>query len=230
MTCKETMAMHMLPRGRRSVPLLLGGLVLLTSACSKPADPAAEAPAAASPKVAAATVDAAAIQALANGGGEWLNYGRTYSEQRFSPLQKINADSVKDLGLSWYIDLDNSRGLQATPLFHDGVLYTTLSWSRVMAIDARTGKTLWFFDPEVKKIIGEKACCGVNNRGVALWKGKVFVGTLDGRLIALDASSGKPLWSEQTTDNSRPYTITGAPRVVKGKVLIGNGEIGRAHV
>jgi quinohemoprotein ethanol dehydrogenase len=221
MTCKETMAMLTLSPGR-SVPLLLASLALLAAACSKPADPAAAAPATA-PKVAAAKVDGAAIEALAQGGGEWLNYGRGYSEQRFSPLTQINADSVKDLGLSWSIDLDNTRGLQATPLFHDGVLYTTLSWSRVMAVDARTGKQLWFYDPEVKKIIGEKACCGVNNRGVALWKGKVFFGTLDGRLIALDASTGKPVWSQQTTDNSRPYTITGAPRVVKGKVLIGNG-------
>ncbi|SDS34939.1 quinohemoprotein ethanol dehydrogenase [Halopseudomonas xinjiangensis] len=155
--------------------------------------------------------------------GEWLSYGRTRAEQRFSPLKEINQDSVAKLGLAWSIDLDNNRGLEATPLYHDGVLYTSLSWSRVMAVDADSGKILWSFDPEVNKAKGRHACCDAVNRGVALWKGKVYVGTLDGRLIALDAKTGEPVWTKQTTDNSKPYTITAAPRIVKGMVMIGNG-------
>ncbi len=171
----------------------------------------------------AAEVDAAAMQALETDGTEWLSYDRTWAQQRFSPLQQINTESVEKLGLTWSIDLDNKRGLEATPLYHDGVLYTSLSWSRVMAVDAGTGQILWSFDPEVNKAKGRDACCDAVNRGVALWEGKVYVGTLDGRLIALDAKTGKPVWTQQTTDNSKPYTITGAPRVLKDMVLIGNG-------
>lgn len=171
----------------------------------------------------AAAVDEAAIRATQHAGGEWLSHGRTYAEQRFSPLQQINADNVNQLGLAWYMDLDNTRGLESTPLFHDGVLYTSMSWSRVIAVDAATGKQLWHYDPEVERVKARTSCCDAVNRGVALWGDKVYVGTLDGRLIALDAKTGKPVWSQQTTDPAKPYSITGAPRVVKGKVIIGNG-------
>lgn len=173
--------------------------------------------------VQAAGVDAAAMRATETEGSQWLSHGRTWSEQRHSPLTGINPETVAGLGLAWSIDLDNNRGLEATPLYSDGVLYTSLSWSRVLAVDAGTGKVLWSFDPQVNKAKGRHACCDAVNRGVALWQGKVYVGTLDGRLIALDAKTGKTLWSEQTTDNSQPYTITAAPRVVKGMVMIGNG-------
>lgn len=166
--------------------------------------------------VAAEQINAATISA-AKDPGEWLSHGRTYAEQRFSPLEQINATNASELGLAWSIDLDNTRGLEATPLYHDGVLYTSLSWSRVMAVDAESGAILWSFDPQVDKTKGRHACCDAVNRGVALWKGKVYVGTLDGRLIALDAKTGKPIWTQQTTDNSKPYTITAAPRVVKGR-------------
>lgn len=169
-----------------------------------------------------ADVDQARIVALEKDGKEWLSYGRTYSEQRFSQLGQINSGNAARLGLAAYTDLDNNRGLESTPLVSDGVLYASLSWSRVIAADAVTGKILWQFDPEVPKGKARDACCDAINRGVALWKGKVYVGTLDGRLIALDARTGKRLWQVQTTDNSLPYTITGAPRVVKGKVIIGN--------
>jgi quinohemoprotein ethanol dehydrogenase len=196
----------------RRLAVLTASCLLLT-ACSRGAPEA--------PKT--AQIDASHIIALEQGGGEWLNYGRSYSEQRYSPLTGINADNADELGLAWYLDLDNDRALQATPLFHDGVLYTTLAWSRVLAVDARSGEVLWKFDPGVDKAKGEHTCCDVANRGVAMWKGKVFVGTIDGRLIALDASNGKLIWEVQTTDNSKPYTITGVPRVVDGKVLIGNG-------
>ncbi|PCC97810.1 PQQ-dependent dehydrogenase, methanol/ethanol family [Halopseudomonas pelagia] len=170
-----------------------------------------------------AGVDQAVLLAAPAEPTQWLSHGRTWSEQRYSPLTDINAESVNKLGLAWSIDLDNNRGLEATPLYSDGVLYTSLSWSRVLAVDASSGKILWSFDPQVNKAKGRHACCDAVNRGVALWNGKVYVGTLDGRLIALDAKTGKPVWTEQTTDNSQPYTITAAPRIVKGMVMIGNG-------
>jgi len=171
----------------------------------------------------AAEVNEAAMRALESDGTEWLSYDRTWAQQRFSPLQQIDTESVDKLGLTWSIDLDNNRGLEATPLYHEGVLYTSLSWSRVMAVDAGTGQILWSYDPQVDKAKGRDACCDAVNRGVALWQGKVYVGTLDGRLIALDAKTGQPVWTQQTTDNSQPYTITGAPRVLKDMVMIGNG-------
>lgn len=170
-----------------------------------------------------ASVDQAALLAAPTEPTQWLGHGRTWSEQRYSPLTDINAESVEKLGLAWSIDLDNNRGLEATPLYSDGMLYTSLSWSRVLAVDASSGKILWSFDPQVNKAKGRHACCDAVNRGVALWNGKVYVGTLDGRLIALDAKTGKPVWTEQTTDNTQPYTITAAPRIVKGMVMIGNG-------
>lgn len=168
-------------------------------------------------------VDAARITAADSNPGEWVTHGRTYSEQRFSPLDKINASNVGELGLAWSFDLPENRGIEATPLVADGVMYTTSAWSIVRAFDAKTGKLLWEHDPAVPKSTGVKACCDSVNRGVALWGGKVFYGTLDGRLEALDAKTGKLVWSKVTVDQSKPYTITGAPRVVKGKVLIGNG-------
>ena len=168
-------------------------------------------------------VDAARIAAADSNPGEWITHGRTYSEQRFSPLEKINASNVGELGLAWSFDLPENRGIEATPLVADGVMYTTSAWSIVRAFDAKTGKLLWEHDPAVPKSTGVKACCDSVNRGVALWGGKVFYGTLDGRLEALDAKTGKLVWSKITVDQSKPYTITGAPRVVKGKVLIGNG-------
>ncbi len=169
------------------------------------------------------SVDGARIAAADSNPGEWVTHGRTYSEQRFSPLEKINAGNVGELGLAWSFDLPENRGIEATPLVADGVMYTTSSWSIVRAFDAKTGKLLWEHDPQVPKSTGVKACCDSVNRGVALWGGKVYYGTLDGRLEALDAKTGKVAWSKVTVDQSKPYTITGAPRVVKGKVLIGNG-------
>jgi quinohemoprotein ethanol dehydrogenase len=155
--------------------------------------------------------------------GNWLTHGRTYSEQRFSPLDKITAANVNSLGLAWSVELGTNRGVEATPIVVDGVLYTSEPWSKVRAFNAKTGEQLWAYDPAVDKAVGQKACCDVVNRGVAVWNGKVFVGVLDGRLVALDAANGKEVWSVVTVDQSKPYTITGAPRVIKGKVIIGNG-------
>jgi PQQ-dependent dehydrogenase (methanol/ethanol family) len=153
----------------------------------------------------------------------WLSYGRTYAEQRFSPLAQIDDTNVGGLGLAWAYETGSKRGLEATPLVADGVIYTTSSWSVVHAVDARTGQALWRHDPKVPRRYGSIACCDVVNRGVALYRGRVLVGTLDGRLLALDAKSGAVVWSQLTVDPSRPYTITMAPRVVEGNVIIGNG-------
>jgi quinohemoprotein ethanol dehydrogenase len=153
----------------------------------------------------------------------WPTYGRTYGEQRFSPLKQINDSSVSRLNLAWYFDLDTNRGQEATPLVVDGVMYFASAWSKVFALTATTGALLWSYDPQVPKAWGANACCDVVNRGVALWNDKVYVGTLDGRLIALNAATGKPVWEQSTIDPKWRYTITGAPRVVKGKILIGNG-------
>ncbi|WOE76126.1 PQQ-dependent dehydrogenase, methanol/ethanol family [Alterisphingorhabdus coralli] len=156
-------------------------------------------------------------------GSNWAAIGFSYDEQRYSPLKQINTENVSELGLIFHVDLPDARGQEATPVVVDGIIYISTAWSKVMAVDARNGETLWSFDPEVDKKVAVNACCDVVNRGVAVYQGKVFVGTLDGRLIALDAGTGARLWSKQTTDQSKPYTITGAPRVVKDMVLIGNG-------
>jgi PQQ-dependent dehydrogenase (methanol/ethanol family) len=153
----------------------------------------------------------------------WLVHGRTYSEQRFSPLQLVNDKNVAQLGLAWFYDLDTRRGQEATPIVVDGVMYFTTAWSKVFALNAATGAPLWAYDPKVNPEWAVNACCDVVNRGVAVWGGKVFFGTLDGRLVALDAATGKLLWEKLTIDRKFRYTITGAPRVVKSKVIIGNG-------
>jgi quinohemoprotein ethanol dehydrogenase len=160
--------------------------------------------------------------------GQWLSVGRTYDEQRFSPLAKINTDNVSRLGLAWHYDLDTNRGQEASPIIIDGVLYVTSAWSKLFAFNAKTGKLLWKYDPQVAGSIGIKGCCDVVNRGVAAWKGRLYLGAYDGRLIALDAKTGRVIWSVQTTDPAKAYTITGAPRIANGKVIIGNGgaEIG----
>ncbi len=155
--------------------------------------------------------------------GNWMTYGRTYDEQRFSPLNQINDHNVSQLGLAWYYDLDTNRGQEATPIVVDGVMYFTSAWSKVFALNAATGKLLWSYDPKVPGNWAVNACCDVVNRGVAAWNGKIFVGTLDGRLIALDATTGRRIWETLTIDPNFRYTITGAPRVAKGKVIIGNG-------
>jgi quinohemoprotein ethanol dehydrogenase len=185
------------------------------------------APAKGSPEhIRAATgrIDGAAIRANARTSRDWPSHGLDYAETRFSRLSQINVDNVKSLGLVWAYDLESTRGVEATPVVVDGIMYVTASWSVVHAVDARTGNRLWTYDPKVSKEAGYKGCCDVVNRGVALHKGKVYVGAYDGRLVALDAATGAPVWEKDTIiDRARSYTITGAPRVFKGKVIIGNG-------
>ncbi|MBV1880516.1 MAG: PQQ-dependent dehydrogenase, methanol/ethanol family [Pseudomonadales bacterium] len=171
----------------------------------------------------ASKVNSETIGAASENTSDWLTHGRTYDEQRFSPLDQINEKSVKGLGLAWEWDTGRKRGLEATPLVVGGVIYTTGTYSEVIALDAKTGELIWRNDLNVDRARSKYACCDVVNRGLAAWEGKLFVGTIDGRLVALDAVSGEILWDTLTIDLERPYTITGAPRVVKGKVIIGNG-------
>jgi quinohemoprotein ethanol dehydrogenase len=207
---------------RKATILFLAAAVL--AACQD--KPAAVAPAIIEPETAA--VSAAAVDAKRLLGAEaepqnWMSYGRTYSEQRYSPLKKVNEASVADLGLAWSFDFNTERGIEATSIVVDGVMYTTSSWSIVHALDARSGKRLWTYDPGVAKDKVRHGCCDAVNRGVAVWEGQVFVGVFDGRLVALDAATGEVNWEVATVDAALPYTITGAPRVIDGKVLIGNG-------
>lgn len=154
--------------------------------------------------------------------GEWLSYGRDYAEQRFSPLTQISDQNVGQLGLAWSADLDTARGQEATPLMHDGVLYVTTAWSMVKAYDAKTGALKWEYDPKVPRETLVRVCCDAVNRGAALYGDKVYVAALDGRLIAIDQKTGKEIWSKVVVPNQIDYAITGAPRIAKGKVLIGS--------
>ncbi|GIR07615.1 MAG: alcohol dehydrogenase [Gammaproteobacteria bacterium] len=154
---------------------------------------------------------------------EWLLHGRTYAEERHSPLDQINTSNVDQIGLSWSFETGTNRGHETTPIVKDGVMFITAPWSVVHALDAKTGDLLWTHDPQVERAWANNACCDVVNRGVALYENSIFFGTLDGRLISLDKDTGTENWSILTIDKSRPYTITGAPRIVKGNVIIGNG-------
>jgi PQQ-dependent dehydrogenase (methanol/ethanol family) len=199
--------------------LLVAGALQL-GACGKREEPAQDT----APKTPYGRIDQARVVAANNEPQNWFTTGRTFSEERFSPLDQINVSNAQQLGFAWQYDLQTERGLEATPVVVDGVLFASSNWSKVYALDARTGRELWAFDPKVPGEWARNACCDVVNRGVAVWQGKVYVGTLDGRLIALDANTGKELWSQDTfIDHARSYTITGAPRIAGGKVIIGNG-------
>ncbi len=175
----------------------------------------------------AAVVVAALLLATAAGAAPdagWPLHGLTHAEERHSPLDRIHRGNVDGLGLAWEFDMRSTRGLEATPIVVDGVLYATGTWSRVFALDAASGRLLWEYDPQVPRAWGIRLCCDVVNRGVAVADGRVYFGTLDGRLIALDAAGGTRIWEVDTLiDRSQSYSITGAPRVVKGRVIIGNG-------
>jgi PQQ-dependent dehydrogenase (methanol/ethanol family) len=154
--------------------------------------------------------------------GQWMAHGRDYSEQRFSPLKQINAGNASELGLAWYGDLAERGGsYETTPLVVDGRIFVTSPWSKVYAFDAKTGKQLWKYDPKVPGEWAVKLCCGIVSRGAAAWKGNVIWGTLDGRLIAVDAQSGEKVWEVQATDPQKHLSITGAPRIADGRIFIG---------
>ena len=171
-----------------------------------------------------AGIDTAAIIENDTHDRNWLSYGLNYAETRYSQLDAINAANVGELGLEWSYDLASTRGVQATPIVVEGVMYVTASWSIVHALDAVTGEQLWVYDPEVPGEYASRGCCDVVNRGVAIHDGTVFVGAYDGYLHAIDAATGERLWVVDTIENrAMSYTITGAPRVINGRVLIGNG-------
>jgi PQQ-dependent dehydrogenase (methanol/ethanol family) len=169
------------------------------------------------------SVDDAVLASADADEANWLTYGRTYSEQRFSPLTEISEQTVGRLGLAWSHDLGHKRGLEGTPLVKDGVLYATGTWSIIYALNAATGELLWTYDPQVPRGHARWACCDAVNRGPAFYRGKVYAGTLDGRLVAVTAETGELVWETKTTPEGSAYTITGAPRIARGRVLIGNG-------
>lgn len=170
----------------------------------------------------AAKVDMKRLLNADREAGQWMSHSRTFDEQYFSPLKQINDGNVDKLGLAWFVDLPTNQNIETTPLAIDGALYLTLPWSKVLALDAKTGRQLWLYDPKVAGSWNINICCGVDNRGAAAWKGKIIYGTLDGRLIALDAKTGKPVWSVKSTPDERRYSITGAPRIANGKIFIGS--------
>ncbi len=168
-------------------------------------------------------------------GANWLAYGKTYSEKRFSPLNQINHENVDKIGIQWVLDLPNDRTLVSTPLVVDGIMYFTGSYSRVRAVDVRTGEVLWRYDPQSIEHAGDRLRIMTDDsRGLAYWNGKVFIATIDGRLVAIDAKTGQRVWEVDTIEEGKAYYITGAPKVFRGKVLIGNGgtenEAARGYV
>lgn len=200
---------------------VVAGLILVAvlAGCGRKGEP----PVAATPPQAQVSGERLLAASDPANAGQWMSHGRDYSEQRFSPLTRVSTDNVAQLGLAWHADFDTRRGQESTPLVIDGVLYVTTAWSKLYAFDARTGKELWRYDPKVPGEWAVNACCDVVNRGVAAWNGKVYLATIDARLIALDAATGAVVWDVLTIEPGQPYSITGAPRVAKGKVLIGQG-------
>jgi quinohemoprotein ethanol dehydrogenase len=201
------------------------GALLALGGCGRKA----EVPAAATqPARAYAQVDDERLARAESEPQNWLAHGGTQLAQRFSGLDQITPETIARLKPAWSMDFDTYRGQEATPLVVDGVIYVTTAWSKAYAVDAKTGKPLWQYDPKVPGATAAKNCCDVVSRGAAVYRGKVYVATFDGRLVALDAANGKPVWTAQTVDPDRMYAISGAPRVGRGLVYIGNsgGEFG----
>lgn len=183
-------------------------------------------------------VDNSALVNAAQNGSEWLTYGHDYGDTHYSPLTQIDRKNASQLGLAWYFQTDSEQGTEeANPIVANGTMYVTTAWDLLYALDARTGKLKWSWDPKIGHMnfprgsannpdrvrTGPSLCCGPGNRGVAVYDGKVYIGTLDSRLVALDAETGKVVWEVATADKNSDYSITGAPRVIRGNVVIGNG-------
>jgi quinohemoprotein ethanol dehydrogenase len=176
-------------------------------------------------------VDAARLQAADAEPQNWFTGGRDQAGSYYSPLKRINASNVKDLGFAWQYDLGYPRrGQEATPIVIDGVMYTSGTWGYVYAVVAATGRELWRYDPKPNYFAGRHPCCDLVNRGVAVWKGKVYVAAVDGQLHALDAATGKKIWETDTiVDHKLPYSSTGAPQIAGNVVVIGNSGADMGH-
>jgi len=155
--------------------------------------------------------------------GDWLTYGRNYKEDRYSELNQINKETVNNLGLAWALEMGTKRGIQGTPIVVDGIMFATGPWSVLWAIDVRKGEIIWEYDPKVPRSTATKYCCGVVNRGPAIYKGAIIWGTLDGRLVSVDAATAEKKWEVMTITENSKYSITGAVRIMDGKAVIGNG-------
>ncbi len=200
----------------RSVPsrAVLLTAALLVTACSEPAGDRGSG--------GSGAVDDARLAAADADVANWLTYGRTYTEQRHSPLSQVDQETVGRLGLAWSAEMNTIRGLEATPLVVDGRIYVTSAWSIIHAFDAATGDPIWTYDPRVNRAHARYVCCDVVNRGAAFYDGRVYAGTIDGRLVAVDAETGELAWEVQTTPPGSAYSVTGAARAIDGKILIGN--------
>ena len=155
--------------------------------------------------------------------GQWFTGGRDHDQSYFSPLTGIHRGNAEKLGFAWEYDLDTTHGQEATPVVVDGVMYAAAPWGTVHALDARTGRRLWVFEPQVDPEIVNKVCCGIVNRGLSVAQGKVMIAAIDGHLYALDAATGETAWRQDTiVDRARGYTVTGSTYVAGDLVIIGN--------
>ena len=161
------------------------------------------------------------ILSAAEEPANWLTYNGTYSSQRYSRLDQVTQSNVNDLELKWVLQNQVFGAWQSNPIVVDGIMYVTQRPNDVMAVDAVTGRVSWVY--EYSNAPNATVCCGANNRGVAVLGDKVFMGTLDAHLIALDATNGKPLWITEVGDVDLAYSITMAPLAVKDKVIVGVG-------
>src|SRR5258707_1293841 len=185
----------------------------------------AQAPPAAPATAVKAAADVNAERLAAGEPDQWLTPGRDVNGTYYSPLKDINAGNAGKLGFAWDYHLGTNRGQESTPLVIDGVMYATGNFGRVYALDAASGKELWTYDPHIDGQWARYACCDAVNRGLAAFEGRLYVGALDGWLHAIDARTGQLVWKVDTLigrGERKPYTVTGAPLLAGGLIIIGN--------
>ncbi|HEY6454994.1 MAG TPA: PQQ-dependent dehydrogenase, methanol/ethanol family [Steroidobacteraceae bacterium] len=209
---------------RLSIAMALTTALLLAACGSHVQAPPVAATASASAPAVAGQVDLARLQAIDKEPGAWLTTGRDAGKTHYSPLDQINRQTAARLGFAWELKTATNRGMEATPIVVDGVMYTSGVAGRVYALDAATGHLLWKFEPPLKLKNARGSCCDIVNRGVAVWKGRVYVASFEGILYALDAKDGTVRWQADTfVDHERAYSITGEPQIAGKVVVIGNG-------
>jgi len=220
---------YTLSAGLRSTLRTAAALLLLVfglCACGAQPSPVAAPAPPAPPRPSAGNLDAARLAHASDEPDQWFTPGRDGAGSYYSPLRDINAENVARLGFAWQYHLGTRRGLEATPIVIDGVMYAVGNFGRVYVVDAASGRELWTYDPQVDGQWGRYACCDVVNRGLAVWKGRVYVGALDGYLHALDAATGRRLWKVDTLPArgpTTPYTVSGAPVIAGGLIIVGSG-------